>query len=89
MNNLLFTHPHFIPNLNKFLSYVKHKIIYFVEPNSCWSPLNSIVGKKYYGSLWGPSTVLLPVFFKISSFVVNIRKKLVQVWNDMRGELSL
>ncbi len=31
----------------------------------------------------GPSTVWL-IFFKISSFMFNIRKKLKQVWNDMR-----
>ncbi len=27
---------------------------------------------------------LLPTFFKISSFVLNIRKKLIKVWNNLR-----
>ncbi len=31
-------------------------------------------------SQWGPTTVW---FFKISSFVFNIRNKLIHVWNDM------
>ncbi len=35
----------------------------------------------YNRSQWGPTTVW---FFKISSFVFNIRNKLIQVWNDMR-----
>ncbi len=52
----------------------------FEEPNSCWSPLT----EKCNGSQWGPSTFWLPAFFKISSFIFNIRKKLIQVWNDMR-----
>jgi len=33
----------------------------------------------YYGSKWGPTNVWI---FKIS-FLFNIRKKLIQVWNDM------
>jgi len=33
--------------------------------------LTSIAGKKAYGSQWGPKTVWLPTFFKISSFVFN------------------
>ncbi len=37
-----FTHPHVVPNLYKFLSYVEHKI--YFEPNS--STLTSIVGKE-------------------------------------------
>jgi len=41
-------------------------------------------GKKYYGSQWVWSTVWLPTFFKISSFVFNRRKKLIQVWNNSR-----
>ncbi len=39
---------------------------------------------KYYRSQWLPSTVRLPTFFAISSFVVNTRKKLVQVWKFLR-----
>ncbi len=41
----------------------------FEETNSCWSPMNSIVGKEILWSQWGLSTVWLPAFFKISSFV--------------------
>ncbi len=37
-----------------------------------------------YGSLWEPSTVWLPLFLKISSFVFNRIKKLIQVWNNLR-----
>jgi len=39
--------------------------------------------KKYYGSQWVSSTVWLPIFFKISSFVFSKKKekKLKQVWN--------
>ncbi len=29
-----------------------------------------------YGNIWQPATVLLPTFFRISSFVLNKRKKL-------------
>ncbi len=36
------------------------------------------------GSQWVPSTVCLPMFFKISSLVFNRRKKLIQVWNKWR-----
>ncbi len=36
---------------------------------------------KYYRSQWLPPAVWLPTFFKISPFVLNRRKKLVQVWN--------
>ncbi len=38
--------------------------------SSYWLPY----GKKQYG-------MLLPIFFKISSFVLNRRKKTIQVWN--------
>ncbi len=41
-----FTRPHVVTNLYEFLSYVEHKRRYFEEPNSCWSPLTSIVGKE-------------------------------------------
>ncbi len=40
--------------------------------------------KKYYGSQWLPSTVWLPIFFRISYFAVNRRKKLIQIWNNLR-----
>ncbi len=75
-----FTHPHIVPNLYKFLSYLEHKSSYFEEQNSCWPSLTSIVGGKIlWKSMGAPSTA----FFKISSFTFNM-KKLIQVWNDMR-----
>ncbi len=37
----------------------------------------------YYGSQW-LSNVWLPTFFKISYFVLNIRQKIIQVWNKLR-----
>ncbi len=37
-----------------------------------------------YGSQWLLSTFWLPTFFKISSFVFNWRKKLIQVWLNSR-----
>jgi len=40
--------------------------------------------EKYYGSQWGPSTLWLPIFFKISSFVFSRRKKFKKVWNNLR-----
>ncbi len=46
--------------------------------------LNSMVGKNY-GSQWLPSTVWLPTFFKISSFVFDRRKKFMQVWYNKVG----
>ncbi len=36
-----------------------------------------------YVSQWLPSAICLPTFFKISSFVLNKRKKHIQFWNDM------
>jgi len=43
----------------------------------------------YYGSQWGPSNVWLPTCFKISSFVLNRRKKLLQVLEQLEGEKML
>jgi len=48
------------------------------------SMVKKINMEKYYGSQWGPSTVWLPTFFKISSFVFSRRKKFIQVWNNLR-----
>ncbi len=67
---------------------VEHKRRYFEETNSPRWHL-----KKYYRSQWGPSTVWLPAFFKISS-MFHIRKKLEEVELRMTkfsflGELSL
>ncbi len=66
------THPHTVcmslfPMLNTKNDIWKNS----EEPDSCWSPLTSI--NKYYGSQWGPSPVWLPAFFKISSFMFNIK----------------
>ncbi len=38
----------------------------------------------YYGSQWIPSTVWLLTFFKMSSFVLKIRNKPMQVWNNLK-----
>ncbi len=46
---LSFTHPHVVPHLYTFLSYVEHKKIYilknFEESNCCLFPLTSRDGK--------------------------------------------
>jgi len=70
----LFALPQVVPNLYKFL-YVSSQI---VGPH--WLPQ---YGEKNNGSQWGP-TVWLPIFFKISSFVIHRRKKCIQVWNNLR-----
>ncbi len=54
-----FTHPPAVPNLYTFPSHVEQKRRYFEEPNSCLSPLTSIVGERINWSQWGPSTVWL------------------------------
>jgi len=41
------------------------------EPNSCLSQLTSIVGKSILCQ-WGPSSLWLTAFFKVSSFILNI-----------------
>jgi len=65
------------------------QIIYFednVQPNNWCTPLTSTVwsGEKYNRSQWGPTTVWLPTFFKISSFAFNRRQKFIQVWSNLR-----
>jgi len=37
-----------------------------------------------YGSQRGQSTVWLPMFIKISSFLFSKRKKFIQVWINLR-----
>jgi len=37
-----------------------------------------------YTSVWGPSSIWLPTFFKIFSFVFSKRKKFIQVWKTWR-----
>ncbi len=49
------------------------------ETNSCWSQLTSIVGKVIHVD--GDHQL----FNYQHSSMFNIRKKLIQVWNDMRG----
>jgi len=83
-----FAHPQFVANLNVFiLSSAEYKGRYFeerLEPNSCEAPLTSIVIFFYYWSQWWQTTVWFQSFFKISSFVFSRRKKLIQVWNNLR-----
>jgi len=38
----------------------------------------------YYRSQWGSLTVMLAIFFKISSFVFSRRNQFIQVWNNLR-----
>jgi len=47
-------------------------------------PLTSIVGKNYHGSQWGPSTVWLLTFFKISSLVFFIYAGLKQLKAELK-----
>ncbi len=66
-----FSYPQVVPNV----------VWLFFKANSCGYPL------MYRKILWRSmetSTVWLPTFFQISSFVFNRRKKLLQVWNDIR-----
>jgi len=44
------------------------------------------MGKIGYGSQWGPSTVWLPTFFKIPSFMFSKRNKRMHVWNNLEGK---
>jgi len=74
-----FSHPHVLTNLNEFLCSVKHKI-HFEE---CWF-LVAIDFFSYYGSQWETATVWLPTFIKMCCFMFNRRKKLIQVWHNMR-----
>ncbi len=90
-----FTHPRIVPNqsgtirfyvtFNGLMLNTKEGILKnFEEPNSCWSPLTSIVRKEMLWKSMRPSTVWLPAFFRISSFMFIMREKLIQVWNDRR-----
>ncbi len=64
-----FTHPHVIPNLFKFLSYVEHKRRYFEIPNSCWSPLISI-GSKILRKSMGTINCLITSILQNTFFYV-------------------
>jgi len=62
-----FTYPQVVSNLYEFLFFCWTKGRYFEEcqePNSCGTPLTSIVWKtKYYKSHWCSTTVWLLTFF--------------------------
>ncbi len=77
---LSFTLPYVVPNLWKFISYVEHKRRYFDE---FWRAKRLLVPIDFH-SRERNTMDGLPVFFQISSFMFNTRKKLIQVWNDMR-----
>ncbi len=69
----------------KFCHYLlKHVWVSFF----CWSWKKifwrMLVTKNYYRSQWGPSTVWLHSFFKISSSMFNRIKKFTDVWNILR-----
>jgi len=65
----LFTHPQVVANLYEFLSSAEHKGRYREER------LEVNGAKQLFGS---------QSFFKISSFVFSRRKKLIQVYNNLR-----
>lgn len=44
--------------------------------------LNAMI--KYYGNQWEPETVWLPTLLVISSVVFCRRKKLIELWNNLR-----
>jgi len=78
-----FTHPQVVSILYEFISSAEHKGIHFEE---CWQPSiwwTLYYFYSYYGSQWGPSTVWLPTFFKMYSFVFGRRKKFIQDWNNL------
>ncbi len=50
----------------------------------CWKWDDKIRCSLLNGSQWLPATVWLQTFFKISSFLFNEGKKLIQVWNNLR-----
>jgi len=79
-----FTHPQVVANLYEFHSSAEHKGRYFeerLEPNSRSAQLTSILDKKKILKSMVPK---FQSFFKISSYVFSRRKKLIQVWNNLR-----
>ncbi len=73
-----FTHPHVVPNLYEFHFYVLCPHLMLMVPidfHSISFPTMELNGNE---QLFDSSK-----FFKISCFVFNIRKKGIQVWNDM------
>ncbi len=73
-----FTHPHAVPNLYKFISYTERRRRYSEE---CWT---SIVGSEILHKSIETVNCVITKFFKIYYFMFNMRKKLIQVWNDMK-----
>jgi len=72
-----FTRPKVVLNLYEFLCSVELKRRYFEVTKQFLVPNDF---SSDYVSQWGPTiTNVLPTFFKISSFVVSRRKKLMQV----------
>ncbi len=78
-----FSHPHVVPNLHEFLSYVEHKKS--ILKNAGNQTVDGPHWLPYYlypfcGSQWGSTTVW---YFKVLQnifFCVHIRKKLIPVW---------
>ncbi len=54
----------------------------FINETDPWSSVTAIVEKKYYQSHWGPETVWLPTFFKVS-FMFSRINKYFPVWNNL------
>jgi len=84
----LFISPSSILILFKEIVHPKINIFFSVRVSFfCWTRKKPfwkmLVNKqsKYYRSQWLPSAVWLQTFFKISPFMLNRRKKLIQVWN--------
>ncbi len=55
----------------------------FEELNTCWSTLSSIVGTYILWKSMGTINCLITSIFKISYFMFNKIKELLQVWNGM------
>ncbi len=82
-----FTHSSLVLNLSEFLSSAEHKL-YFKEeggkPNSFWSSVTYTVFFFFLSKSKWPANVWFSTFFKIPYFVFSTRKKLIQVWDNMR-----
>ncbi len=84
-----FSHPHVVPNLYTFLSYVEHRRRYseeFCRTKHLLVPIDFHSKKEILLSQWGPSTVWLPAFFKISFFAQYKKEKNIHLsvidWGD-------
>ncbi len=74
-----FSHPHVVPNLYKFLSYVEHKRRYSEEFCRTKHLLVPIDFHSREINQWGPSTVWLPAFFKIY-FYAQYKKETIFIY---------